>query len=153
MIKATMRFRKGAIEEADASGAVVLRLSGTVSVPEALALVREDLPPSEEGRGWALYVPVGVTIGCTAAVDIRVGDRVVKAGDLLCLNFAWRTSAGRVLLRCAASATVDGRRDTLFPVDFYEEQLRTIGIGAGSPLRFEGWQLVHQDRLRAAYGG
>lgn len=153
MIKCNVRLRAGALAAAERKGATVARIVGAVSVPEALALVREQLPPTEEGQGWALYVPAGVVIGCTCAVDVHVGRDTVKAGEQLALNFAWLTPSRRVLLRCAASATRGGRRDVVWPVDFYEEQLATIGTLSGVPFRYEGWQLVNQDRLQALADG
>lgn len=140
----------GTLEAAEAEGQAVLRLRQDLSVPEAVALVREVLPPTEEGHGWALYCPAGAIIPCKAAVDIRAEGQLVKAGEQLAVNFLWRTRAGRVLLRCAASATVNGRRDALFPVDFYEEQLGSVAGVGGVPLRFGGWQLVNQDTLSRA---
>lgn len=138
----------GTLDRAVAEGRAVLRLRQELSVPEGIALVRDALPPTEEGRGWALYVPGGATVPCRAAVAIRVAGQLVAPRELLALNFAWKTGAGRVLLRCAASATPDGRRDALFPVDFYEEQLDSVAGFGGVPFRFPGWQLVNQDLLR-----
>lgn len=129
-----------------AKGNAVLTIRQPLSVPEALALVREGLPATTEGRGWALYAPTAAIIPCRPAVDIATPDGMVKAGEVLALNFAWRVGS-RVLLRCAASATPGGRRDALFPVDFYEEQLGHVAGVAGVPLHFPGWQLVNQDLL------
>jgi len=142
----------GTLDSAREAGAGIVRLATPLSIPLALSLVRESLPPAVgDVRGWAIAVPGGAFVPLRFRCGFKVRDLRVERGALVFLNYAWKTASGRVVLRCHAGPTAD--RPDVFPIDGYEEQIESIAGLAGKPLEFPGWELVQHDpeafRLKA----